>query len=122
MGPAACVPLHHGPRSYDIVSLMCARLAGVLALSVFLAIPLSAQPPHYVGSTVCRNCHGPLVQAFYRNPHFKSIASGKEKPENTGCEGCHGPASDHVDADGGSDTIPNAFSLLPPNKILDTCL
>ena len=49
---------------------------------------------------------------FYKNPHFKSIASGKEPPEKTGCEGCHGPAQKHVAAGGGKATIPRAFSLM----------
>ena len=59
---------------------------------------------------------------FYKNPHFKSIASGKEPPEKTGCEGCHGPAQKHVAAGGGKATIPRAFSLMQPKQALDTCL
>src|SRR5258708_4123983 len=59
---------------------------------------------------------------FYKNPHYKSIASGDLPPERTGCEGCHGPAKAHVEARGGKTTIPRAFSLMPAAKILDTCL
>jgi DmsE family decaheme c-type cytochrome len=98
------------------------RVAGVWALWIFGAAASAAQPPTYVGSNVCRACHGALYNEFYRNPHYKSIASGRETPENTGCEGCHGPASAHVAAFGGRATIPRAFSLLQPNQVLDTCL
>jgi DmsE family decaheme c-type cytochrome len=76
----------------------------------------------YVGSAVCRACHPDIWADFYKNPHYKSVASGKESPERTGCEGCHGPGSDHVAAGGGKTTIPHAFSLMSPVQILDDCL
>src|SRR5580698_5194947 len=94
----------------------------ILVLAAISAAAIPARATDYVGSQACRTCHSDLWSTFYRNPHFKSLASGKEKPENTGCEGCHGPASDHVAAGGGSDTIPNAFSRMSQQKILDTCL
>src|SRR5580658_7046280 len=75
----------------------------------------------YAGSNVCRTCHADIYTPFYRNPHFKSLASGKEAPENTGCESCHGPGKAHIDAHGGKASIV-AFSQLPPAKILDACL
>jgi DmsE family decaheme c-type cytochrome len=59
---------------------------------------------------------------FYKNPHYKSIASGKEPEAKTGCEGCHGPARKHVENLGGKDTIPHAFSLMTPAQVMDTCL
>jgi len=76
---------------------------------------------NYVGSNVCRTCHPDVWSTFYKNPHYRSIASGKEPPEHTGCEGCHGPGGAHVQAGGGKPTI-IAFSVLHPAQVLDNCL
>jgi len=88
------------------------------------ATPAANQPgtSGYVGSDACKTCHADVWFNFYKNPHFKSIASGKEPPERTGCEGCHGPAKAHVEARGGKTTIPHAFSLMQPKQVLDDCL
>ena len=75
----------------------------------------------YVGSEACKTCHADVWSKFYKNPHYKSIASGKESPEKTGCESCHGPGGKHVEARGGKATI-IAFSELAPKQILDNCL
>jgi DmsE family decaheme c-type cytochrome len=90
-----------------------------LPLVAVLSLPLLGAT--YVGSEACRGCHANVFANFNRNPHYKSIASGKETPENTGCESCHGPGSDHFDAGGGKATI-RAFSDLAPQKVLDACL
>lgn len=92
---------------------------------LLFAAVASAQTPApsgYLGSNVCRTCHADIWQNFYKNPHFKSVASGKEPPERTGCEGCHGPGKAHVDAGGGSDTIPRAFSRFTQKQALEACL
>jgi DmsE family decaheme c-type cytochrome len=86
----------------------------------FLGAP-SALAADYVGSEVCKSCHPDVWATFYRNPHFKSVASSKEKPEDTGCESCHGPGKAHVEAGGGRATI-IAFPTLAPAKVLDACL
>jgi hypothetical protein len=59
---------------------------------------------------------------FYKDPHFKSVASGKEPPERTGCEGCHGPGRAHVDARGDLDTVVYAFSVMKPQEVIALCL
>ena len=90
-------------------------------MAVGILAPPGALAADYVGSNVCKTCHPDVWATFYRNPHFKSLASGKESPENTGCESCHGPGKAHVEARGGKATIV-AFSELGPEKTLDACL
>jgi DmsE family decaheme c-type cytochrome len=86
------------------------------------APPPDPSRPAYVGSAVCRTCHPNVWANFHRNPHFKSIAAGNLPPEQTGCESCHGPGRAHVEARGGKTTIPRAYSLMPPKRILESCL
>lgn len=74
----------------------------------------------YVGSKICRTCHSDVWFRFYRNPHFRSIASGAERPEHAGCESCHGPGGNHVKAHGGKGTI-NWFPQ-SSKQVLDTCM
>ena len=100
--------------------------AGITA-ALFLLMPALARTQTaprtgFVGSNVCRTCHPDVWSSFYNNPHYKSIASGKEAPERTGCEGCHGPGQAHVEARGGKTTIPHAFSLMEPRQVIEDCL
>lgn len=95
---------------------------------LLLALPLCAfaqtapkQENKFIGSTVCKTCHPDVWLNFNKNPHFKSIASGHEQPDKTGCEGCHGPGGNHVAAGGGAPTI-RAFSQMGPDQVLNTCL
>jgi DmsE family decaheme c-type cytochrome len=102
-------------------------MPGVISVVLFallFALPAAAQPgaAGFVGSEVCRTCHPDVWMNFYKNPHYKSIAAANLGPERTGCEGCHGPGKAHVEARGGKTTIPNAYSLMQPGKILDSCL
>ena len=99
-----------------------ARLLVGFVLCTASVLAQSTAAPGYVGSNVCQTCHPDVYLNFYKNPHAKSIASGKEPPERTGCEGCHGPGGGHVAARGGKNTIPRAFSLMAPKQALDACL
>jgi len=96
-----------------------AALAGAQQAPPPVAAPAAGG---YVGSAACKTCHADVWFNFYRNAHYKSVASGKEPPERTGCEGCHGPGKAHVEARGGKSTIPRAFSLLQTQQVLDACL
>ena len=107
------------PRALGTAAL--APLSYLLLVGAAVAqTPPSA--PGYIGNQVCRDCHSEISDSFYKNPHFKSVASGKEPPQRTGCEGCHGGGQDHVNAGGGADTIPRAFSLMTPEQAINTCL
>jgi len=101
---------------------ICSVFSRPAALLFFVLIGAAGLAPaaDYVGSNVCRNCHPDIWSQFYRNPHYKSIASGKEKPENTGCEGCHGPGKDHVES--GDRNAIVTFPDLPPDQVLNACL
>jgi DmsE family decaheme c-type cytochrome len=100
----------------------------LLVIGTCLTACLMAQTPPspaakspFVGSTVCKGCHPDVSLNFFKNAHYKSIASGKEAPEKTGCEGCHGPGRAHVEGMGKKTAI-RAFSALPPKQILEACL
>src|SRR3984885_2196841 len=98
------------------------KWTALLFLPLLLQGQTAPKPANrYVGSDVCKTCHADVWLNFYKNPHYKSIASGKEEPAKTGCEGCHGPGGDHVAARGGKATI-GAFSNFTPQQTLDTCL
>lgn len=101
-------------------NLFCKGVALILLAGG--SVCLGAQDTNgYVGSAVCKTCHPDVWLNFFKNPHYRSIASGTEAPERTGCEGCHGPGKTHVDERGGKTSI-IAFSLLEPAKTIDNCL
>ena len=103
-----------------ILLLLAATSAALAQTKAVSPAPLN--PAGFVGSNICKGCHADVWMNFYKNPHFKSVASGTEPPEKTGCEGCHGPGQAHLDAVGGKTTIPRAFSLMSPKQVMNTCL
>lgn len=74
----------------------------------------------YVGGDVCKRCHPDIWSTFYRNAHFRSVALANQPPERTGCEGCHGPGSEHIKAP--KKTNIKAYSILSPHDTLESCL
>jgi DmsE family decaheme c-type cytochrome len=56
---------------------------------------------HYVGSASCESCHRPEMLGFAATPRGELILEYPRTPlERLGCEGCHGPGSQHVAVEG----------------------
>jgi cytochrome c553 len=64
----------------------------------------AAVPPgdNYVGAETCKGCH---EEAFNKFSHTRMgrlfLKQPRSAKEANGCENCHGPGKDHVDAGGG---------------------
>jgi len=68
--------------------------------------PGAAPGATYVGSDQCAACHEQKCKDFEGAVHARLVAQG-DNAKSVGCEGCHGPASKHVEAGGGKGTIIN---------------
>jgi hypothetical protein len=59
-------------------------------------------PSHYVGTVYCYACHQELSIEFARTKMGKLFLINPQNDlERKGCEGCHGPASNHAESGGG---------------------
>ena len=84
------------------------------------APPAKAQAEDYVGGDTCLTCHD-IKAAFEKNLHYKSWDDTAKAWSERGCESCHGPGREHVEAGGDVSKIFN-FKNATAQKVSDTCL
>ena len=78
-------------------------------------------PALYVGSETCKACHEPQFNSVAGTKHgqLENVSSWKDKV--VGCESCHGPGKEHVEA-GGDKTKIRVFKELDAKTASESCL
>jgi len=74
-----------------------------------------------VGSNACKTCHADVWLNFYKNPHFKSVASGDLPLAAQVVKAATGRAKRSGRARG-RPPFRHAFSLMPQARVLEACL
>lgn len=87
-------------------------------LSVAVVVLLAVSPfAVRADDSDCAMCHEEVVDAFQRTAHAR--APGWDAA--TGCQGCHGPGDEHMDAGGDPESIVRPQTL-PARESSDGCL
>lgn len=126
--PGAMLRALRPSRSCMRFSCLCGLLAcfaGFLCLATRVVVAQApsqssgqADSTKYVGVEVCQGCHEDLDTSFRKSAHKATL---KNKTAATrGCEGCHGPGAEHVEAGGDSRKIWR-FSDTKPETVLERC-
>ena len=88
--------------------------------------PWSYPNATYVGADVCMSCHADKADLFAKTLMGRVfLQNPRTAQEKLGCEGCHGPGSEHVNAGGGRNHAIVSFrtdSPLPLKQRNGVCL
>ncbi len=111
-----------------LLALVCALSAGALyartSRSTASARPTESQDlSKYVGAEACKTCHEDMYKRFEATPHWQTLEDTRRGKAYQGCEACHGPGADHVNAGGGKG-VGGMIDLrtLPASQLSDRCL
>jgi len=75
----------------------------------------------YAGMESCKTCHEEIYEGFQKGAHWKTTLDTRGGASHQGCEGCHGPAAEHVENPGDLTKI-FSFKTASVKAINDHCL
>jgi DmsE family decaheme c-type cytochrome len=91
------------PRHLLVVAILGGAALGFFALHAPISISQTDAVASYVGDAACADCHDSQFREFKVGGHGRAAEDSSLVDWKTGCEGCHGPGSLHVEADGEKD-------------------
>lgn len=81
----------------------------------------SSLDDRFVGSETCKACHEDQFNEVAKTSHGKLGERASWKDKVVGCESCHGPGKEHVEAGGDKTKILNPKNL-DPKAASETCM
>lgn len=105
-----------------IISSSFSTTAGRLADEKYAAADAAPTPDdNYVGSETCASCHDDQFKKVAATKHGKLHTLPSWKGKVVGCESCHGPGKDHVEAGGDKSKI-KSFKNMDSKAVSESCL
>src|SRR6267378_279012 len=88
-----------------------------------LPLPTTSASATYVGSEACAQCHYDKFVSYMNQPHSQS-GDPRTPASRSGCESCHGPASNHVAGGGGRNVggLMNFSKAVPTSERNAVCV
>lgn len=110
------------PLAAALLLVMSVTLAS-LAKETPKPAPGTAAPSasEYVGTDTCMTCHEDVYKEMQKTPHYKTLLEKNKPAGSHGCEGCHGPGSEHVNGGGDVSKIVS-FKTLTAKQSSERCL
>lgn len=98
-------------RSKYVYLAAASLIAVVLCAYGVVGRGVAEESSNYVGPDVCAECHPDVVKTWSMTVHRRTLFN--EDPSKKGCEACHGPGKEHVEAGGDPEAIIRPEKLKP---------
>ena len=105
-----------------VTLLLAASLAAGDGTPAKKYVPAQAKDlSQYIGAETCKGCHEEIYKKLETTRHWKTMLDTRRGKEWQGCEACHGPGLEHMNAGGDKSKIFN-FKGVTSDKINERCL